>query len=213
MSLYLPAAFDERDLARLDVLAAERPLATLVTVRDGLPCVSHLPVLLRRDGGSVWLDAHLARPNPQSHHAGPALAILHGPQAYVSPTWYPDKREQARVPTWNYVVAHLSGVLETYDDEAGLADVVSRLAARHEATVGGDWRFDIDAPAERVQLRGIVGLRLRVDRIELKSKLSQNHPIANRVAVEARLGASAASDDRAVADWMRETRERTSEGA
>ncbi|WP_462115761.1 FMN-binding negative transcriptional regulator, partial [Lysobacter xanthus] len=206
MSLYLPAAFDERDLARLDELAGACPFASVVTVAEGEPFVLHVPVLYRRDATGIELLAHVARPNPQARHAGAALAILHGPQAYVSPSWYPDKAAQARVPTWNYVVAHLHGTLETFDDEAQLAHVVSRLAETHESRAGGDWRFDPGNAAERVQLRGIVGFRLRVERAELKSKLSQNHPIANRIAVEERLFASRSAADREVAAWMRAKR-------
>ncbi|WP_133501560.1 FMN-binding negative transcriptional regulator [Cognatilysobacter terrigena] len=212
MTLYLPRAFDERDLARLDALAASHPFATLVTVDDGAPCVSHLPVLYRRDGDSIELRGHLARPNPQSRHRGRALAILQGPHAYVSPTWYTDKAEQARVPTWNYVVAHLSGELTWFDDDASLGCLLTALGDIHEARAGGDWRYDASNEAERVQLRGIVGFRLVVDRVEFKAKLSQNHPLANRHAVIDRLAASSDAGDRDVAGWMRATLEPTHEG-
>lgn len=213
MTVYLPRAFDERDRARLDALAAARPFATLVTVTDGEPVVSHVPVLYSRSGDAVELRGHLARPNPQARHDGRALAILHGPHAYVSPTWYLDKAEQARVPTWNYVVAHLHGRLEWFEDEATLGGLVAALSAVHETAVGGDWRFDADNPAERVQLRGIVGFRLVVDRIDMKSKLGQNHPDANRHAVIERLAASDAAQDRDVAAWMLATLAPRTEGA
>lgn len=213
MTLYLPRAFDERELSRLDALAAAHPFATLVTVTDAAPCVSHVPVLYGRDGDAIELRGHLARPNPQVRHRGRALAILHGPHAYVSPTWYTDKAEQARVPTWNYVVAHLSGELEWFEDDDALGQLLTELGDWHEARVGGDWRYDADNPAERVQLRGIVGFRLRVDGIEFKAKLSQNHPLANRHAVIDRLAASGEADARAVAACMRGTLEPTHEGA
>lgn len=189
MSLYAPRAFASRDLAQLDALADRYDFASLVTVADGAPMVSHVPVLYQREGERIEVTGHLARPNPQSRHAGDALVMLHGPHAYVSPGWYPDKAEQARVPTWNYVVAHLGGRLELFDDEGALATHVAALAERHEARAGGDWRFDFDAPRERAQLRGIVGFRLRVERVDLKLKLNQNHPMANRHAVATRLDA------------------------
>lgn len=213
MSLYLPRAFDERDLTRLDALAAAHPFASLVTVQHGSPVISHVPVLYARDDRHVTLSGHLAGPNPQTRHRGHALAVLHGPQGYVSPTWYPDKAEQARVPTWNYVVAHLSGELDWFDDDAALGDLVGRLGAVHEAAAGGDWRFDPTDPAEASQLRGIVGFRLEVSRIEFKAKLGQNHPRANREAVAARLAASARAGDRDTADWMRATLTVSDEGA
>lgn len=204
MSLYAPRAFASGDLAQLDALADRHDFASLVTVVDGQPFVSHVPVTYRRDAAEIEVTGHLARANPQAEHRGDGLLMLHGPHAYVSPSWYPDKREQARVPTWNYAVAHLSGRLAWFSDETELATLVGALSERHEARAGGDWRFDFDAPAERVQLRGIVGFRMRVARVELKLKLSQNHPAANREAVIEHLstGDAAARD---VARLMRLT--------
>ncbi len=202
--MYLPRAFAETDLAALDDLARRDPFITLVTVRDGDPTVSHLPVLYRREGDRVELIGHWARPNPQARHDGAALAIFQGPHAYVSPGWYPDKEEAARVPTWNYAVAHLRGTLSTFEDEASLAGVVEQLSVEHEATVGGDWRFEIERDDQRRQLRGIVGFRLDVESIALKFKLSQNHPMANREAVASRLESQSREASRDTAALMRE---------
>jgi transcriptional regulator len=185
--MYQPASFVETDLTALDALIARDNFITLVTVRDGMPVVNHLPVLLRREGEQIALRGHWARPNPQSKHAGPATAIVHGPHAYVSPSWYPDKEAEARVPTWNYAVAHLEGSLETFDDEATLAALVDDLSRQHEARVGRDWRFETEREDHRVQLRGIIGFHLRVATVALKFKLSQNHPAANRLAVAGQL--------------------------
>lgn len=202
--MYLPRAFAESDLDALDRLAQRDRFITLITVRDGEPVVSHLPVLYRRDGDQVELVGHWARPNPQATHAGPALAIFHGPHAYVSPGWYPDKEDAARVPTWNYAVAHLRGALHTFDDEASLAQVVDGLSVDHEATVGGDWRFEFERDDHRRQLRGIVGFRFVAESIALKFKLSQNHPMPNREAVAAQLGAQSREAGREVAALMRD---------
>ncbi|AKC87880.1 FMN-binding negative transcriptional regulator [Pseudoxanthomonas suwonensis] len=178
--MYTPRAFAEDDLAGLDWLLARDPFATLVTCGgDGLPVATHLPVLYARDGGRVAIEGHWARPNPQATHAGPALLIVHGPHHYVSPDWYVDKAEAARVPTWNYAAAHLYGALQPLHDEAGLASIVARLGERFEPAVGGRWRYDHDDERERRQLRGIVGFRFAAERIELKFKLNQNHPAAN----------------------------------
>jgi transcriptional regulator len=206
--LYLPASFAETDLAALDALAATHPFATLITLADGAPFVSHLPVLYRREEGRIELRGHWSRANAQWRHGSEATLILHGPQAYVSPAWYPDKVPQARVPTWNYVVAHLAGPLEILQDEADLASIVGDLAQRFEAgVVAADpahaaWRFDFDRPEERVQLKGIVGFRLRPTKIALKFKLNQNHPGANVAAVVDHL-AGGDENQRAVAALMR----------
>lgn len=202
--MYTPPAFAETDLALLDALVAADPFVTLVTVDvDGLPCVSHLPVLYRRDGDAVLFEGHWARPNPQSHGPAQALLLVHGPHAYVSPGWYRDKMQAARVPTWNYAVAHLHGTLQRFDDEDALGDLVARMSQRFEPGAGGDWRYDHADAALRRQLRGIVGFRFVPTRIALKAKLNQNHPEANRHAVADALAAQSTDDARAVAALMR----------
>ncbi|HEY5802985.1 MAG TPA: FMN-binding negative transcriptional regulator [Lysobacter sp.] len=202
--MYLPRAFAETDLQSLDALARRDRFITLVTVDDGEPTVTHLPVLYRREGDRVELIGHWARPNPQARHAGPALAIFHGPHAYVSPSWYPDKEEAARVPTWNYAVAHLRGTLATFTDEASLAMVVDGLSREHEASVGQDWRFEFERDDHCSQLRGIIGFRFVAEQITLKFKLSQNHPLANRESVTSHLAASEREGGREIAALMRE---------
>ena len=202
--MYLPSAFVETDLAALDALIEAHPFVTLIsTGADGAPFVGHLPVLYRRDGDAVLIEGHWARPNPQARHAGDILMIVHGPDAYVSPGVYPDKEEAARVPTWNYAIAHLHGRLDVYDDETALGDLVDRLSRRFEASVGRDWRFEMGRDDHREQLRGIVGFRFAPSRIDLKFKLSQNHPPANRRAVREDLAARDDPGARAIARLMR----------
>lgn len=202
--MYLPAAFAEHDLAALDALIARDAFITLIGMHEGLPQVSHLPVLYRRDGERVELRGHFARANPQSRLEGAALAIVHGPHAYVSPAWYPDKEAQARVPTWNYAVAHIHGALTLFDDEGALSALVDELSTRHEAAVGSDWRFEAGRDDHRVQLRGIVGFSLVAERIDLKFKLGQNHPVENRRSVADRLESLAQRHGPDVARLMRE---------
>ncbi|WP_374606546.1 FMN-binding negative transcriptional regulator [Thermomonas sp.] len=204
--MYQRRAFIGTDPAQLDALFAADPFVTLIT-RDetGAPFASHLPVLYHRDGELVRIEGHWAKPNPQARHAGDALLIVHGAHAYVSPGWYPDKHEAGRVPTWNYAVAHLRGQLHTFDDESSLTDLVTRLSAHFEASVGSDWEFDATDPRQNAMLRGIVGFRFVPDRVDIKLKLSQNHPLANRQAVIDALSSQAAEDARAVAALMRTT--------
>ncbi len=203
--MYLPRHYAETDLQHLDDLIAQDPFVTLISVDDaGHPFASHLPVLYRRDGEEVLIEGHWARPNPQARRPGDALMIVHGPHAYVSPGWYPDKEAAARVPTWNYAVAHLHGSLETTEDASMLAELVSRLSARFEATVGSDWRFETERDDHVSQLRGIIGFRFVPQRIELKFKLNQNHPVANVEAVAAVLLKQRDNDAKAVASLMLE---------
>lgn len=203
--MYSPRAFVEHDLSQLDALFAADPFVSLVTYSAGMPQATSLPVLYRRDGQAVLIEGHWARPNPQAGHAGDALLLVHGPHAYVSPSWYPDKATQARVPTWNYAAAQLQGRLDVFDDEAGLLDLLGRMSAHFEAAVGGNWRLDADDPRERVQVRCVFGFRFVPERIAVKHKLNQNHPLANRAAVALRLAQSPHERERAIRAMMQAT--------
>ena len=202
--MYTPPAFAATDLGQLDALLQAHPFVTLVTVgADGAPFASHLPVLHRREGARVLVEGHWARPNPQARHDGPALMIVHGPQAYVSPAWYPDKEAAASVPTWNYAVAHLSGTLQPFEDEPALASLVDRMSRRFDAEAGQSWRYEHDRQDHRRQLRGIIGFRFEPAQVAMKFKLNQNHPPANRAAVADQLERSGRPGDAAVAALMR----------
>ena len=215
--MYVPTHFAQTDLAALDALAAGHPFATLVTIADGAPFVSHLPVLYRRDAGGIELRGHWSRANAQWKHGGDATVIFHGPQAYVSPGWYPDKEPAARVPTWNYAVAHLAGTLEILQEEADLAAIVDDLSVMFESRVQGadpthePWRFEFEREDIRSQLRGIVGFRMRPAKVALKFKLSQNHPDANQRAVATQL-ARGDEPQRAVAAMMQANIDRAASG-
>ena len=162
----------------------------------------------------------MARNNDQwrKPSLGESLAIVRGPDAYVSPSWYAAKAEHGRVvPTWNYVTAHVYGRLVVHDDPAWVEDIVRRLTAKHEAARLASpgqppaWSVD-DAPRAFIegQLRAIVGLELQITRIEAKAKLSQNRPVADIAGVVA--GLSARGDDRSAAavEQANENRERHS---
>ncbi|MBS0558636.1 MAG: FMN-binding negative transcriptional regulator [Proteobacteria bacterium] len=201
--MYLPTQFAED---RTDVLhAAMRAagLATLVTMTaDGL-IASHVPLMLDPEAGPHGtLYGHLARANPQAtaEPVGQALAIFTGPDAYITPSWYPAKREHGRVvPTWNYVAIHAYGMLEVFDDAERLHALVSRLTDRHEAPRAAQgevpWAVD-DAPAPFVQgqLKGIRGFALPIARLQGKWKMSQNRAEADRAGVVAGLAEQGRED-------------------
>jgi len=202
--MFIPADFVETDLAWLDRLLERDAFVTVVTTgSDGLPQVTLLPVVYRRDGDDILIEGHWARPNPQAGHAGPALVLVHGPHGYVSPGWYPDKDAMARVPTWNYAAAELRGTLEPVTDPDALIDMLDRLSARYEAQVGGDWDLLPIEPRQRRMLAGIVGFRFRAQQVQIKLKLSQNHPQANQHGVIDALSALDSPPSHELAQWMR----------
>jgi transcriptional regulator len=202
--VFIPADFVETDLAWLDRLLERDAFVTVATTgSDGLPQVTLLPVVYRRDGDDILIEGHWARPNPQAGHAGPALVLVHGPHGYVSPGWYPDKDAMARVPTWNYAAAELRGTLEPVTDPDVLIDMLDRLSATYEAQVGGDWDLLPIEPRQRRMLAGIVGFRFRAQQVQIKLKLSQNHPQANQHGVIDALSALDSPPSHELAQWMR----------
>ncbi len=153
------------------------------------------------------LLGHLARSNPQWETAAagvPALAIVRGPQAYISPSWYASKAEHGRVvPTWNYTAVHLSGPLTFHREDEWLRDLVTRLTERYEAGRENRWHVT-DAPERFIagQLRAIVGVEMTIERVEAKDKLSQNRPEQDRANVIAALRAGHDPQAAAIADLM-----------
>lgn len=201
--MYAPRAFAQTDLALLDWLIARDPFVTLISHgEDGQPAISHLPVLYRRDAHSVVIEGHWARPNSQARSPGDAVLVVQGPHAYVSPSWYPDKEAAARVPTWNYAVAHLHGRCEQVSDEAALGELIGRMSTHFEQRVGSDWLFEMERDSHRRQLRGLVGFRFVPSRIELTFKLSQNHPAANQRSVSQFLAQQPDQASQAIASLM-----------
>lgn len=201
--MYAPRAFAQTDLALLDWLFARDAFVTLISQReDGRLAISHLPVLYQRDGQDVVIEGHWARPNPQARAPGDAVMVLQGPHAYVSPTWYLDKDAAARVPTWNYAVAHLHGRCSQVSDEEALGSLIARMSAHFEQRVGSDWQFEMERDSHRRQLRGLVGFRFVPSRIELTFKLSQNHPAGNQRSVAQFLTQQADQDAHAIAALM-----------
>lgn len=202
--MFTPRAFAETDLQWLDALFARDAFITLLTTGDdGLPELTRLPVLYRRQGQAIELRGHWARANRQSRRDGPAKVLVDGPHGYVSASWYPDKEAMARVPTWNYAAAELSGQLHRFEDIDTLAAVVADTGDLYEAKVGRDWQFEAQRDDHRSQLRGIIGFRFLVDTVQLKMKLSQNHPVANQQAVIAELERLPCPTSHELAQWMR----------
>lgn len=190
--MYLPVHFAERRPEVLHAAMRGHPLATLAsTGREGL-AADHLPLQLSVDAsGGCRLLGHVARANPLWREAAgqEVLAIFHGPQAYVTPAWYPTKHEHGKaVPTWNYVVVHARGRLAIVEDPAVLRAMLDDLVERHEAARPEPWRV-ADAPSDYIDkmIAAIVGIEIAVTRIEGKWKASQNQPAANRAGIVAGL--------------------------
>lgn len=205
--MYLPALFEETRSEVLHALMRERPFATLVTQgADGLTA-NHLPLHLDTAGSELGvLQGHVARANPLWKTAADTevLVIFQGPQAYVSPSWYPTKREHGKaVPTWNYVVVHARGRVRAIDDPAWLRAQLETLVESHEAGMAEPWRIS-DAPPDYIEnmLKAIVGIEITLTELTGKWKTSQNQPEINRAGVVAGLREQDTTDARHMADLV-----------
>ena len=198
--MYVPPhhRFDDR-AAQLDLIDAH-PLGTWVCLgADGLTA-SHRPFVLDRNRGNHGTLSVRIDPDDAGARAVPAgapsLIVFHGPQAYISPGWYPGKAEHGRVvPTWNYVVVQARGPLRSVDDPAWLRRVLGELTTEHERSQTTPWSID-DAPADYIDkmLGAIVGIEVDIRRLTGKWKVSQNQPLANRAGVLAGLHAAGRLD-------------------
>ncbi len=209
--LYQPGhrKFEVEDPAALLAELCRHVPATLVThSADGFRATI-LPMLFDPDDGPFGtLRGHVARGNPQWRDVGHetrALAILDGPDAYISPTWYAEKAATGKVvPTWNYVTVQAQGRLSVRHEPEWLLPHVRRLVDRHEQRRPDPWSLD-DAPDgyAETQVRAIVGVELRIDRLEAKVKLSQNRSDADVMGTIAGLS-SGSPEEQAVAASMLE---------
>jgi transcriptional regulator len=180
VGVYVPAQFAPTEDDVQQLLARHRAADLITAGPDGLEATM-LPFLHDPDQGTLL--GHFARNNDHWKRADGrrGLVIVRGPDSYISPTWYPSKAEHGRVvPTWNYVTAHVHGPVTVHDDVDWVESLVRRLTDVHETDRPAPWRVD-DAPEKflRGMLRAIVGVEVRIERIDAKFKLSQNRPAAD----------------------------------
>jgi transcriptional regulator len=211
--MYLPRHFTLTDLTQVAAFADAAQSADLVTFDGTKPVSTLLPVIWERpedfDGEQRCgrLLGHIAIANDQWRTAVPgaqALAIVRGPQAYISPSWYEAKARHGRVvPTWNYEAVHLTGDIAFHRDTEWLRAFVTRLTSLHEGGRERPWAVT-DAPPEYIdgQLRAIVGVELTITSIEAKQKLSQNRSLLDREGVVAGLRGEPGPGPAAIADAM-----------
>lgn len=195
--------FQVSDTATLHQLVHAQPLATLVLSHGGALHVNHIPLYLEPERGPHGtLVGHVARANtvwpllPQQ-----AVAVFHGPQAYISPTWYPSKATDGKqVPTWNYATVHAHGALHAIDDPARLRTILHTLSEKHEAHRPKPWRL-ADAPPDYIDkmLRAIISIELAVERWEGIWKASQNRTETDRAGAVQGLQAEATPAAQAMA--------------
>lgn len=207
--MYLPAHFEQRDIATLHALMQARPLATLVTQTPNGLNANHIPFVLSPDPPPFGtLRGHVARANPiWRDFSGDieALAIFHGPNIYITPSWYATKPLTGKVvPTWNYVVAHAYGMLRVVEDSSWLRIQIEALTSHHEASFAKPWKVS-DTPNDYLEnmISHIVGIEIVITRLVGKWKVSQNQPAENRAGVVAGLETLGTPDAMLMAELVR----------
>jgi transcriptional regulator len=211
--MYTPKPFVEQRTEQLHGFIRAHPLATIVSATaDGL-IATHVPLVLDATSGDHGeLRGHFARANPHAtpSRAGATMAIFSDPGAYISPSWYPSKAAHGKVvPTWNYVAVHAAGKLELIDDSDFVRANIVALTTEHEGAREAPW-YVSDAPESFIaqQLKAIVGVRIRITRLEGKWKMSQNRPDEDIDGVVKGLSASTADPNRVVAALVEARRPR-----
>jgi transcriptional regulator len=207
--MYIPSHFEQPNIKNLHELIRSRPLATLVTIDSQGINANHIPLHLSTDPEPFGtLRGHVARANPIWRDLDTSidvLAIFHGPEAYISPSWYATKQATGKVvPTWNYTVVHAYGSLRIIDDAAWIRTQLEALTNHNEAAFPEPWTID-DAPFDFTEklVDAIVGIEMVITRLAGKWKVSQNQPAENQDSVIQGLNTSSQREAAAMAALIR----------
>ena len=211
--MFVPNQYKMTDETEVVALMQANPFAALISHDAGGLIATHLPTVTRRAGETVAVECHLARPNPHwkrltANPDAEAMLIFSGPDAYIRPGWYPSKAEHGKdVPTWNYAIVHAYGRAEVIEDGAWLLRHVTELSAQQESPYEMQWQTS-DAPAQFIAalLRGIVGVRFTISRIDAKAKMGQNRDTRDALGAADGLVARGEGADVAVSTMMRAAR-------
>lgn len=207
--MYVPNHFREDDIGKLQQYIRDYGFGLLVVADgDGIEA-NHVPFhLISKEGGSLGhLQCHLARTNPvwqRMQDGARVLAVFQGPDAYISPSWYPTKAETGMVvPTWNYLAIHAQGSARIIQDSSWLKHHLHQLTDQHESQMVAPWSVD-DAPTDFTErlVQAIVGVEIEIESLTGKLKASQNQPQKNRVGVKAGLEIEEEAQNRAMARFI-----------
>ena len=203
--MYIPSQFEQPDIEVMHELIRNRPLATLVTLDSNGINANHIPLHLSPTPEPFGvLRGHIARANPLWRDLVSdieTLVIFHGPDSYISPSWYATKQEAGKVvPTWNYAVVHAYGSLRIIDDAVWVRTQLEALTQQNEAAFPEPWAMS-DAPEDFTEklLEAVVGIEMVITRLIGKWKVSQNQPPQNRRSVIQGLNADGQSEAVAMA--------------
>ena len=205
--MYIRGPHREKDTAKILEFISRNEFATLITYDGEKPVATHLLLSAGQseETGEIFLEGHLARANPQwksFDESKEVLAIFFGAHTYLSPTWYENPNEN--VPTWNYISVHVYGTPRVIEDEKELFELMKRLVGKYEAPSPSGYRLE-NLPPDYLekQLKGIVGFRIEVEKIEASYKLAQTLDPRSYENVIAQLEKSEDDNSKKIAEAMK----------
>jgi len=191
--MFMPKVFVEDDLRKSLDLVESHSLGTLVVSSAGEYDVNHLPFVVdSKDSENIRLRAHLPKVNPLCslvNGAKKCVVVFKGADGYITPSWYATKKAHGKVvPTWNYSVVHMHGIMQLIDDPDWIYSQLTDLTNINEKARDESWKVT-DAPARFIesQVKALIGLEIVVHRVEGKIKASQNQPAENKETIIAAL--------------------------
>jgi len=198
--MYIPKYFKITDETVAYDIIKEHSFATLFSQNNGMPFATHLPLILNKE--KSYLYGHFARPNPQWKDIKDqtVLAVFHGPHCYISPSWYETNKA---VPTWNYLTVHVYGEVELLEDEEELIASLHDMVVKYEAPDSSYSLRDVDPEYLAGMNKGVQGFKIKINKIEGKSKLSQNHSLERQELVINQLEQKSTTDEQQVASLMK----------
>jgi transcriptional regulator len=166
--MYPPPHHQDKSKDHLIEVIKTYPLATVISVKDGEPFVTHLPLIFN-DGKLI---GHLDTFNPQAEllkDGNKVTIIFSGPQCYISPSVY----STTQLPTWNYINVHIKGTVTAIDDPEVVKQSIVSMTEQLEAP---DHKFQLplDHPRMHALIDYIIGFEIEITHWEGKFKLSQD---------------------------------------
>lgn len=166
---YPPPRHQENDKNHLIEVIKTYPLATVISVSNNIPYITHLPLILN---DNKKLIGHIDKYNPQAEllqNKNDVTVIFSGPQCYISPNIYTTKQ----LPTWNYIKVHLKGNVSKITDKQEVKQSIVDMTSFVEAP---QHNYSLDLNDERMDklINYITGFEIDITDWEGKFKLSQD---------------------------------------
>ncbi|WP_312470271.1 FMN-binding negative transcriptional regulator [Neobacillus sp.] len=198
--MYIPKHFKMDDDETIYGFIEKNSFATLISQHNGEPYATHLPLTLDKEKGILY--GHFARPNGQwkDIENQQILVIFQGPHCYISPSWYETNKA---VPTWNYVAIHVYGQMEMVMEGQELFDSLVEMVNKYEKPDSSYQLKDVDSSFIEGMSRGIVGFKIKIERIEGKTKLSQNHLVDRQELIIKQLENTSDQQNKQIANLMK----------